>query len=297
MRYTTSYRSRALLLATVFAAWVQVQGHHRAAHDECEKFQSWVSSNLGKWDRSRPLIASGPQVLVGDYPHLAFFGWKKQDNPQAFEFLSSGSLISDRYLLTAAHSTVYQQKPPDVVRLGVVDSDQRHTDCEVAEVIVHPNYTVRSAYNDIALVKLREPVSFSKDIHPACLWESVQMNTTSVKSMGFGSRGYDELSSRLQDYNMDVMNKSRCQQMLPDSRKLRDGIIDSQLCLVHTDRYQDSDRGNSGAPAQIKLDPKDGIAHIVGISSFGVRHSGGQLPDIYTRVASFVDWIEEIVWH
>ncbi|XP_029718281.1 serine protease snake-like [Aedes albopictus] len=298
MRYTTSYRScSALLLTILFAGWVQVHGHHRASHDKCEEYRSWASSNLANCNRPKPLILLDP-IRVGDYPHQAFFGWKEQDNPQTFEFLSSGSLISERYLLTAAHSTRYQQKPPDVVRFGVVDlgaEDQSHTDYEVEEVIVHPNYTARLAYNDIALVKLRDPVSFSEDIRPACLWDSLEMNFTSVVTTAFGSRGYDGLPGQLEKHNMDVIGNSQCQKALVNIRKLRDGVMDHQLCLAHTDRRHHASIGNSGSPAQIKLDPKDCFAYIVGISSHGFGAAG--IPDIYTRVASFVEWIEEIVWH
>ncbi|KXJ82986.1 hypothetical protein RP20_CCG010123 [Aedes albopictus] len=183
MCYTTSYRScSALLLMALLAYWVQVHGYHRASHDKCEEYRSLASSNLGNCVETQ---------RAQRYPHLAFFGWKKQDNPQAVEFLSIGNLISDRYLLAAALSTRYHQKPPDVVRFEVVDLGVEYqldaNDYEVAEVIAHPNYTRSLAYNDIALVKLREPLSFSVGIRPACLWGSLQMNFTSLVTMAFSS--------------------------------------------------------------------------------------------------------------
>lgn len=106
---------------------------------------------------------------------------------------------------------------------------------------------------------------------------------------------YAGLPGQLEKHNMDVIGNSQCQKALVNIRKLRDGVMDHQLCLAHTDRRHHASIGNSGSPAQIKLDPKDCFAYIVGISSYEFGAAG--IPDIYTRVASFVEWIEEIVWH
>lgn len=119
-------------------------------------------------------------------------GWKTENDPNDYNFLSFGSLISEQYILTVAHSTKFGQKKPDIVRLGAVDlnqKDQHVKDYEVSEVITHPNYTARWAYNDIALVRLREPVSFSESIRPACLWDSFQMNFTSLETTALDRTG------------------------------------------------------------------------------------------------------------
>lgn len=50
--------------------------------------------------------------------------------------------------------------------------------------------------------------------------------------------------------------------------------------------------GDSGGPLQYKLND---TYYIAGIVSFGVS-CGSTFPDVYTRVSSYIDWIEEIVW-
>lgn len=52
--------------------------------------------------------------------------------------------------------------------------------------------------------------------------------------------------------------------------------------------------GDSGGPMQIFEDSP--LATVVGITSFG-KGCPSALPGVYTRVASFLDWIEDKVWN
>lgn len=56
----------------------------------------------------------------------------------------------------------------------------------------------------------------------------------------------------------------------------------------------DACQGDSGGPIFLN-DNVSGVSTIVGIVSFGVS-CGSELPGVYTRIASFMDWIENIVW-
>ncbi|XP_021694531.1 serine protease snake-like isoform X2 [Aedes aegypti] len=287
----------SLLFALVFVAFVRAQADQRISQAKCQDFRNWAKSNPTNCNRPASLILQN-SVRVGDYPHVAFMGWKMDIDPTAYNFLSFGSLISEQYILTAAHSTRFEQEKPDIVRLGAVDlnqKDQHVKDYEVSEVITHPNYTARLAYNDIALVRLREPVSFSESIRPACLWDSLQMNFTSLVTTGLDRTDYLSTSGQLQKFNLNIMDKSVCDQQYGPNRKIPDGVKDHQLCLSQSDQ-KDICLGSSGSPAQISFDPKECAAYVVGIVSHGRISGGLQFPDIYTRVASYIDWIEAIVW-
>lgn len=77
---------------------------------------------------------------------------------------------------------------------------------------------------------------------------------------------------------------------------IRNGIIESQYCAYDPDGKKDSCEGDSGGPLQIISDRTD-LATIVGIVSFnGAGSCGSKLPSVYTRVASYIPWIESIVW-
>lgn len=55
-------------------------------------------------------------------------------------------------------------------------------------------------------------------------------------------------------------------------------------------------QGDSGGPLQVTSNENKCIYKIVGITSFGKFCGERNAPGVYTRVSSFVPWIESIVW-
>lgn len=74
-------------------------------------------------------------------------------------------------------------------------------------------------------------------------------------------------------------------------RPIRYGLIKGQMCTFVPEK--DTCGGDSGGPLQNVDD--DGMALIAGIVSFGWG-CGTNHPAVYTRVAQYIDWIEDIVW-
>lgn len=71
-------------------------------------------------------------------------------------------------------------------------------------------------------------------------------------------------------------------------------LTDTQMCAVNLIERSDACQGDSGGPVFLN-DFRSGVSTIVGIVSFGVS-CGTELPGVYTRIASYMDWIERIVW-
>ncbi|NXC37311.1 FA10 factor, partial [Campylorhamphus procurvoides] len=112
-------------------------------------------------------------------------------NEEGEEFCG-GTVLNEKFILTAAHC-MNQSKEIKVV-VGEVDrekkeqSESMHT---VDKMFVHPKYVVATYDNDIALIKLKEPITFSEYVIAACLPKpdfanEVLMNQRSGMVSGFG---------------------------------------------------------------------------------------------------------------
>lgn len=53
---------------------------------------------------------------------------------------------------------------------------------------------------------------------------------------------------------------------------------------------------DSGGPLQIVNPDNKCIYSIIGITSFGAGCGAKNSPSVYTRVSSYIDWIESKVW-
>uniref|UniRef100_A0A2M4AQS8 Putative trypsin-like serine protease n=1 Tax=Anopheles triannulatus TaxID=58253 RepID=A0A2M4AQS8_9DIPT len=245
------------------------------------------------------LIVGGEQAKYGEFPHHALLGYPREGNPNEYDFRCGGSLISDRHILTAAHC--FSEDDPKVVRLGEYDTTFESED-EVQFGIVgvrkHPNYLNQRSYNDIALVKLDRQVWFTKNIRPACLWDSEYRNMTSYIATGFG---HNEtvgiaLSTTMMKVQLDEFPVDDCAQAFFGHKRFKNGIQDGQMCVGSIVGGKDTCQGDSGGPLQTVTNPKSCIYHIVGITSVGGACGVGQSKAVYTKVSFYLDWIESNVW-
>uniref|UniRef100_A0A6P4F8K6 Serine protease persephone n=1 Tax=Drosophila rhopaloa TaxID=1041015 RepID=A0A6P4F8K6_DRORH len=244
-------------------------------------------------------IVGGLPVDPGVYPHMAAIGYITFGT----EYRCGGSLIASRFVLTAAHCVNINM--PAFVRLGAVNIEhpvQQYQDIPVRNVSIHPQY-VGGKYNDIAILELFEDVVENDNVRPACLHTDPEDPPTQSKLFvaGWGvlnvttrERSKILLRARLDLVGLDQCNISYAEQ--PGSiRVLKQGVIDSLLCAIDHKQMADACQGDSGGPLILEHNVQDGIYTIMGIISSGFG-CATVTPGLYTRVTSYLDFIEEIVW-
>ncbi|CAH2987898.1 unnamed protein product [Chilo suppressalis] len=253
------------------------------------------------------LIVGGENANQGEFPHMAAIGWANFEG--GYDFNCGGSLISSKYVLTAGHCTQNpraQNPVPSIVRLGDQNIDPSVIDganpieVPIKKTISHPDYKPPGKYNDIALFELASDVTFSATIRPACLWSRNDMSgLRKALATGWGvtDTATRQTSKELQKVSLSLLQNSQCDQLLLSSRNRHwAGFRDTQMCAGELRGGKDTCQGDSGSPLQVTSRDNQCIFNIIGITSFGRKCAESGMPAIYTRVSSYVDWIESVVW-
>lgn len=99
----------------------------------------------------------------------------------------------------------------------------------------------------------------------------------------------DVVTVPMSECNQTVLNYNKRKHLV----QFQHGISESQYCARNRNRRAGTCHGDSGGPLQVLRNQY--VTRIVGITSFGIG-CNTSFPGIYTRVASYSDWIVSHVW-
>ncbi|XP_058815645.1 venom protease-like isoform X2 [Topomyia yanbarensis] len=248
------------------------------------------------------LIVDGEAAKAREFPHMALVGYGGLPTVQ---YLCGGSLVSDRFVLTAGHCVISAEYgPATVIRLGELALDSSNDeafpeDFNIADLIPHPDYKQSSQYNDIALMKLDRKVIFSPYIRPICLPTDGDLGNARAIATGWGTIGYGEsTSAMLLKVVLDMFPFDECVGHFDVNRRLKDGLRqDSQICAGSRNSSKDTCQGDSGGPLQIYNDANVYCTYtIIGVTSFGKYCGLAGSPGVYTKVYNYISWIENLIF-
>ncbi|KAK7601272.1 hypothetical protein V9T40_008713 [Parthenolecanium corni] len=278
------------------------------ASRNCQKYRSQVCSKSSRAASNSTTVP--PAVIVGgveaqpkQFPHMALVGFGSNHNN--VKWSCGGSLISEYFVLSAAHCANSFDGQARWVRLGELDlesnaEDARPTDFIIVERIVHPEYKPPAVYHDIALFRLKDAVKFNDYFRPICLHDADKLFNRNLIASGWGALGYGEVTNNiLMHVTLDVISHNVCSNLYPNDKYLPRGVdAKSQICAGYLQGQKDTCLGDSGGPLQYLTMKEDCqlLYTQVGIVSFGRGCAFKNSPGIYTKISHYIPWIESIVW-
>ncbi|XP_055316725.1 serine protease snake-like isoform X2 [Sitodiplosis mosellana] len=266
------------------------------------EISAWTSLSYGVANCDSymlPLIVGGTKVDRTEFPHMAAIGF---GGPSDLAYLCGGSLISEKFVMSAAHCGKDRIRgPARVVRLGsinLINYDDHTRIVLIDKIHLHPDYKSSSKYNDIALMRLARSVHFNEFIRPACINVNNDVEWSQAIATGFGLTSTERTvgSNDLLKVQLNKVELNLCKRTYRASRFMSRGIDKSQFCAGELTGHKDTCQGDSGGPIQILLAKPHCVYSIIGITSFGKSCGYKNTPGVYTNVAHYTSWIEQIVW-
>jgi secreted trypsin-like serine protease len=260
-----------------------------------------VADNYACGHRSTNITNFGPYIVNGQWAERGAWPWQVMLQVDG-SFYCGGSLLNDRWILTAAHCTrdEYQAQllaSQYTVRLGSIHASGTDSDLEVSSVdrvFPNPSYDSSLIVNDVGLLRLTRPVAFTDTIRPICLptFNVALDNYKVCVSTGFGRTAYyDPPASRLLQARMDILPMSDCFSSIAAEFGSTYFTLynNTVLCLGPTDEV-DTCKGDSGGP--LACQDQNGAWTVVGVTSFGFGYCESSFD---ARVPTLVNWIQQTI--
>lgn len=229
-------------------------------------------------------IVGGNQAQPGGWPWQAMLR-----TLSGFPFCG-GSLLTNRWVVTAAHCVTGETPSSIFVRLGAHSRTSASTgfeqDFAVSKIITHPSYfcPLNRSY-DIALLKLSTPATLNRRVNLVCLPSGVPAPTDGTRCWitGWGRLASGGASpANLMQATVPIASRARCERAYPGK------IHDSMICAGLDQGGVDTCQGDSGGPMVCET---GGRYYLQGVTSWGYGCASPGKFGVYAKVTYVLNWL------
>ncbi|KAJ8668829.1 hypothetical protein QAD02_000088 [Eretmocerus hayati] len=230
-------------------------------------------------------IIGGRPTIPGSWP------WQVAVLNRYGEAFCGGTLVSSRWVLTAAHCVRKRLS----VRIGehnLLVKEGPEIELKVEYSVTHPKYNAHTVDNDVALLRLPITLTPSDSRGIACLptpWQKLPTDQLcTIIGWGKANASHEFGTDVLHEAKIPIVADELCRKAYVDYK-----ITHNMFCASRG--RLDSCAGDSGGPLLCK-DPEK-THHpwtIFGITSFGEGCGKRGKYGIYVRLSNYVNWIVKV---
>ncbi|XP_049301690.1 trypsin-1-like [Anopheles funestus] len=223
-------------------------------------------------------IVGGFEIDVSETPYQVSLQYHKRH-------ICGGSVLSSKWVLTAAHCTDGSSPSSLTLRLGSSKHASGGQIARIANIVQHPKYDDSTTDFDYSLLELKDELTFSDEVQAVALPEQdepVKDGTMTTVSGWGNTQSTAESNAVLRAANVPTVSQKECDHAYQQFG----GVTDRMLCAGYQQGGKDACQGDSGGP--LVADGK-----LVGVVSWGYGCAKAGYPGVYSRVASVRDWVRE----
>ena len=205
-----------------------------------------------------------------------------------------GSLLSDRWVLTAAHCIDGVPTSSLAVRAGLSNIAAPGPNVQTRSVLstqTHPDWDSFALENDVGLIRLSSPVTFSKHIQPIAIDSRTVPVGTKAYVTGWGQTAPGSLpSNTLLETMLPVVDTATCN----TAGTLLGTVTDSMICMGYVGGETGGCHGDSGGPLVVPGNAFSNGWRQIGVVSWGVGTYCSSYT-VFSRLSVLAPWITGVV--
>jgi len=256
---------------------------------DCATVPSWMKTAMS--------AVTGLERIINGQKAPEPIPWQahmRQGSQQAFTFFCGGTILDSTTILTAAHCYFGQDLTATNFYIAAGATHVQDSDAQVSfvdSITIHESYNSNSPDNDVAILKLKTPLTFNAKVKPACLPAATLTPSGVAVASGWGLTGQSPNVETLDLMYVakPVILNTQCTS--PNTSWGTGQITSNMICAGDADGGESTCSGDSGGPLIVA--GANDQATLIGTTSFGPASGCGTkgFPAVYAYTIPFLDWI------